>query len=93
MDLLVLMNIVKSVTQKGDKILQTFKDSFVDNKALKMLKSLLFDDKILRLRLIACYLWIVSGVMTKSLPGYISAFASLLFIIALLSEVKNKKVQ
>lgn len=42
---------------------------------------------VLRLRLTACLIWLISGIMQGNFYGYASALASLLFIIALFMEV------
>lgn len=36
-------------------------------------------------RLAACLLWMLAGIMANSPSGYVSAFASLLFLYALIS--------
>lgn len=36
------------------------------------------------IRISACLLWMLAGVMSNSTPGYISAFASVLFLYALI---------
>jgi hypothetical protein len=44
--------------------------------------------KLPRLRLIACSLWMLSGILTFSIPGLISAIASGIFIAAMLREMR-----
>ena len=39
------------------------------------------------LRIIACFLWIVAGILSNSIPGALSAIASVLFIIAMIIDV------
>lgn len=44
---------------------------------------------VLSLRYVACIMWMVSGIMSLSIEGYISAAASLLFIAAMTLEIRG----
>lgn len=41
------------------------------------------------IRIIACLLWFYAGLNTGGLNGYLSAFASVLFIVAMYLEWEN----
>lgn len=45
---------------------------------------------VLRLRLAACLIWLISGFMQGNFYGYASAVASLIFIVALFMEAGEK---
>lgn len=42
---------------------------------------------ILTIRITACIMWAIAGVMSNTPEGYLSAAASGLFLIALLKEI------
>mgnify|MGYP006267739383 CR=1 FL=1 len=49
-------------------------------------------NKIAGLRLTACIIWVVSGIMSHSIEGYMSAGASILFIVALFLDMRDQNV-
>lgn len=46
---------------------------------------------IYSLRMTACILWLISGIMVNSPAGDVSAFASCIFILALIMEKRTNQ--
>lgn len=46
---------------------------------------------ILLLRVTACYLWILAGILSHSKVGDISALASIMFLVAMMHEFDRKQ--
>lgn len=41
------------------------------------------------LRFVACIMWMAAGILTGTIDGYISAVASVLFIVAMVLELSK----
>ena len=45
---------------------------------------------VFKLRYLACLMWMVAGVLSGGISGYMSSVASLLFIVAMTLEASKK---
>lgn len=45
---------------------------------------------VFKLRYIACLIWMLAGVLSGGVTGYLSSFASFLFIVAMTMEAGKK---